>query len=382
MALCGQARMNLPDLENPYEVAATWSALAEPTDRAARELVSRYGPSQALRAVIAGELAQKRWGARLAGLNVRRDLEQLTRRGGRLLLPDEPGWPQGLDDLGEASPWCLWVLGELSSEPAVAMVGSRASTSYGEYIATSWAGSMALRDISVISGGALGIDGCAHRGALTADGHTVAVLAGGVDRFYPRSHSALLEAISRSGAVISEAPWGAPPTRWRFLQRNRLIAAISQATLVVEATWRSGALSTANHASELGRPVAALPGPVTSPASAGCHRLMREHQAIAVTDPDELAQLVAAIGTYADAEPDLLSQARMAADDCQDPRARRVMDVLPLHGHLSCAAIASKAGLEEFDTETALLGLAAMGLVTHDGALEPRWRRNAHKLEG
>jgi DNA processing protein len=147
------------------------------------------------------------------------------------------------------------------------------------------------RGYSIVSGAAYGIDGMAHRAALASRGQTIALLAGGVDRFYPSGHDALLTRIAENGAVISELPCGSPPTKWRFLQRNRLIAASSLATIVLEAGWRSGSLNTAGHAAALGRPVGAVPGPVTSAASAGCHRLIREHGAVCVTNADEMAEL-------------------------------------------------------------------------------------------
>src|SRR6478735_9090910 len=147
------------------------------------------------------------------------------------------------------------------------------------------------RGYTIVSGAALGIDGHAHRAALANRGGTIAVLAGGLDRFYPAAHDALLKRIVEHGAVVTEVPMGTPPTKWRFLQRNRLIAAISGATVVIEAGWRSGSLNTAGHAAALGRPLGALPGPVTSSASAGCHRMIREMDAVCVTTVDEMAEL-------------------------------------------------------------------------------------------
>ena len=138
------------------------------------------------------------------------------------------------------------------------------------------------RGFTIVSGAAYGIDGMAHRAALASGGTTVAFLAGGVDRFYPLGHEALLGRIAEQGAVVAELPCGSAPTKWRFLQRNRLIAAATEATIVLEAGMRSGSLNTAGHAAALGRPLGAVPGPVTSPASAGCHRLLREYDAVCV----------------------------------------------------------------------------------------------------
>ena len=197
-----------------------------------------------------------------------------------------------MDDLGRHAPLGLWVRGRVDvlagNSPSIALVGARAATGYGEHVAdarrrpdSSIAGS------SIVSGGAYGIDGMAHRAALASGGTTVAFLAGGVDRFYPIGHESLLTRIASStGAVISEVPCGTAPTKWRFLQRNRLIAAASDATVVLEAGLRSGSINTAGHAAALGRPLGAVPGPVTSPASAGCHRLLREYDAVCVVDAD------------------------------------------------------------------------------------------------
>lgn len=144
---------------------------------------------------------------------------------------------------------------------------------------------------TIVSGAAYGIDGMAHRAALACDGNTVAVLAGGVDRFYPTGHDELLGRIAEAGVIVSELPVGSAPTKWRFLQRNRIIAAIAQKTFMVEAGHRSGSLNTAGHALAIGRPVGAVPGPVTSVASAGRHRLIREHGATLITTAEEVNEL-------------------------------------------------------------------------------------------
>ena len=180
------------------------------------------------------------------------------------------------------------------SVPTIALVGARAATGYGEHVAMEASAGLVDRGFAIVSGGAYGIDGMAHRAALASDGTTIAFLAGGVDRFYPLGHESLLTRIAQTGAVVSELPCGAAPTKWRFLQRNRLIAAASQATVVLEAGIRSGSLNTAGHAAALGRPLGAVPGPVTSPASAGCHRLLREFDAMCVVDADQMAELATA----------------------------------------------------------------------------------------
>jgi DNA processing protein len=200
------------------------------------------------------------------------------------------------------------------------VVGARAATGYGEHVAMEVAAGLAGRDVVVVSGGAYGIDGMAHRATLASNGSTVAVLAGGIDRLYPSGHEALLTRVSQQGAIVSEVPPGTPPTRWRFLQRNRLIAALSRATIVVEAGYRSGALNTARHSDDLSREVGAVPGPITSAASAGCHRLLRDGMAQCVTSTSEIMHL--AFG--ADLTPE--ASAWRLADAPLDHDARNQLD--------------------------------------------------------
>jgi len=311
---------------------AAWSAISEPGDRDAGLLVAALGPveaaarlirrvpaatlraelTEALTAVPAGPLTEHgppsvaaleealaRWRPRVSAREVVRALGQAARFGVGLVLPGDVEWPAGLADLGAHAPHALWLRGsrELLAQAAgsLALVGSRAATGYGEHVAGELAAGTVARGLAVVSGGAYGIDGVAHRAALAAEGTTIAVLAGGLDRFYPAGHEELLARVVRSGAVVAEVPCGVAPTRWRFLQRNRIIAAMSRATIVVEAGWRSGALNTASHAESLGRPIGVVPGPVTSAASAGCHRLLRENpEAVLVTSAEEAVELASA----------------------------------------------------------------------------------------
>jgi DNA processing protein len=215
-----------------------------------------------------------------------------------LLSPLDERWPPQLGDLGDQAPMELYVLGDPNlrelTRHAVAMVGSRAATAYGEVVATELASDLAERGVTVISGGAYGIDAVCHRAALGVAGKTVAVMAGGVDRLYPPGNQRLLEAIiAQGGAVISELPPGTVPNRGRFAARNRLIAALGEATVVVESAGRSGSgtLNTARHAGVLGRPVGAVPGPVTSLCSAGCHKLIQQGLARLVVSVDDITDL-------------------------------------------------------------------------------------------
>lgn len=372
----------------------TWSLLAEPSDPVALLLRAALGPAAALELVDAGTeetllqaldghvprdtaepagsssraraaRALERWRSRRARIDVDRVRADAARRGIRILIPQDPQWPALLNDLQHTAPHCLWVhgpgdLASLTGARTVALVGSRASTPYGEDTAASLAAAFAAGGGTVVSGGAYGIDAAAHRGALAAeDGATLAVLAGGLDSLYPRGNSQLLERIRARHLLVSEAPPGTAPTRWRFLARNRLIAALSQATVVVEASWRSGALSTARLADQLSRPVGAVPGPVTSAASAGSHRLLRERGAVLITEPADVLDLLpggpaAGEGSHAvQDELDLLS-----------PSDRRVLDAVPPRSSIAEHRVAEEIGFSVAEVEAGLARLALLGLVT------------------
>jgi DNA processing protein len=222
-----------------------------------------------------------------------RPLAAARNAGARLLTRGGEGWPERLADLGPAEPHALWVRGnlELLACRTVTVTGSRASTGYGEHVTADLVGQ--LRDDVVIAAGAsYGIDAVAHRAALATGIPTVAYLSNGIDRFYPTAHQELLARIVQDGAVVTERPAGAGPTRFRMLERNRILAANADAVLVVEAGARSGALNVAGHALHLQRPVGAVPGPVTSAASAGCHRLIREFGAELITTADDVRDLL------------------------------------------------------------------------------------------
>ncbi|MCU1430922.1 MAG: dprA [Actinotalea sp.] len=339
------------------------SAAADETDRSQEGVSSRR-----LTAAVA------RWMPRLSRLDPEADLRMLERIGGRFLVPGGPGWPSGLGDLQAGAPPGLWVRGHLDlsvlAERSVALIGARACSAYGEHVTGDLASGVADRGWTVVSGGAFGIDAVAHRAALATGGPTVAVLAGGVDRPYPAGNARLLSAIvDRGGAVVCEVPPGSVPSKVRFLQRNRLIAAMTCATVVVEAAWRSGALNTAGHAASLGRPVGAVPGAVTSAASAGCHRLLREG-AVCVTDADEVMDLAGGLGV--DLAPARTSASR-AGDDLPDT-LRRCLDALPVRRGASADSVARVAGLSLPEIRAALGSLELGGLAVQDGGL---WRRAA-----
>lgn len=238
------------------------------------------------------------WQQRLVEGDVNADLERMKKLGGHVICPLDPQWPSALDHLGVTEPSALWVLGALQPLPlysqSVSVIGARACTAYGKETAANFAYEAAAQGITVVSGGAYGIDAAAHKGALAAQGATVVVLCGGVGRPYPQAHAGLFsQIVSAGGAVLSEVPPHWRPARWRFLERNRIIAALSAVTLVVEAGMRSGALATAHRALELGREVAVVPGPITSPVSAGCNHLICEGAALA-SQPEHVAELLGA----------------------------------------------------------------------------------------
>ena len=315
-----------------------------------------------------------RWLPRLDHAAFVRSLAQAGRVGATFLVPDDTAWPAQLDELGPHAPIGLWVRGRHDALAwdgrSIALVGARAATGYGEHVTMEASAGLVDRGFAIVSGGAYGIDGMAHRAALASRGVTVAFLAGGVDRFYPLGHEALLARIVDSGAVVSELPCGSAPTKWRFLQRNRLIAAAANATVVLEAGMRSGSLNTAGHAAALGRPLGAVPGPVTSPASAGCHRLLREFDAVCVVDAEQMAELAgggAAVRARGDVRPNT------AATEL-DAEVLRVTDALSTRTPRSIDEITRRSGLSVRDVMAALGPLELQGIALRhpDGWLRRR----------
>ena len=273
--------------------------LAEPADPILGSLLEVVGPTEVLarirsgtpEAIGASGTALGRLRARLARVPADAGLSAAQRKGIRLVCPGDPEWPPQLDDLGARRPYALWARGKdlrAGCAQAVAVVGSRAATAYGTHVATGISADLAGAGWAVISGAAYGIDAAAHHGALLADGRTVAVLACGADVAYPRGHADLLATITVHGTIVSEHPPGQKVSRIRFLTRNRIIATLSAGIVIAEAGLRSGALTAARYARNLGRPVMAVPGPVTSAQSAGCHQLIRDHAAACVTDAADI----------------------------------------------------------------------------------------------
>jgi DNA processing protein len=307
--------------------------------------------------------ALSRWAGRLGEAPAEPDLDVWRQDGIRLVCPGDPEWPSQLEILGDARPWGLWVRGSGDLRYAclrsVSVVGTRAATAYGSHVCTEMAATLAERGWTVVSGGAFGIDGCAHRGAIRVGGVTIAVFACGVDRDYPPGHHGLFRDIRAEGATVSEWPPRRMPTRPGFLVRNRVIAALSRGTVVVEAARRSGALNTARHARDQGRPLMAVPGPVTSMLSAGCHDIIRDWGAVCVTGAGDVMEVLSFPGDEAPGR----ARGPVLPRDALDPVTRQVLEAVPARAGRGPARIAVVAGVG-FDTAMRCLGaLAAAGFV-------------------
>ena len=398
---------------NPAALArAELTYLAEPGDPALGALLGICEPAEVVAAIKADMLpgtgpgcgdtpasraaltrALARWRARLPGLPSDADIAAACRDGIRLVCPGDVGWPSPLHQLGPAQPYALWLRGhadlDVLCQRSVSIVGSRAATGYGAHVAGEIAADLAERGWVIVSGGAYGVDAAAHRGALVVEGSTVAVLACGVDYSYPAGHAELFADITARGLVVSEWPPGRHPGRIRFLIRNRTIAALTCGTVIVEAGERSGALNTARHAADLGKPLMAVPGPVTSGQSAGCHRIIREWGASCVTRAADIIELLSPLTeagalTPTDACPSrddraypggLAPTSADLARDELDADCARVLDAFPSRGSAGAATIAVEAGV---DVGT-LLG--CLGVLTAYGFIERcdgGWRLRKH----
>jgi DNA processing protein len=381
------------------------SRVAEPASIPVWDWVRRHGPVAAAESIRTGvvpsEVAQATQ-ARRTSADPSADLEAAARHDIRLVVPEGTEWPHFALAAMEAvalarlaayrageqthrpggeliPPLALWVKGAgelaLAAVRSVAIVGSRAASSYGEHVTAELAFGLARRDVVVVSGGAVGVDAMAHRAALAAEGSTTIVSAGGVDRPYPSANAALFDHAAAAGLVLSESPPGSAPHRHRFLTRNRLIAALATGTVVTEAAVRSGALNTASHCARLGRPLMAVPGPVTSAVSAGCHRLLRDDDSPArlVTSVDDILAVVGSMGEGlepAETAPDGTAPAGgSGADDLTvaldrlDPVARRVFDGLPARRAASEDELALRSGVSPIEVMRALPALRLAGVV-------------------
>ncbi len=348
---------------------ATLLRISEPANSALIEHVDRVGVMQAIDDIRGGASIE---GVELEGLRHRlqtasgaADLEAAARCGARLVSPGDEEWPTSLDDLawvGRAS-FGLWVCGPLSLAEAtatsVAIVGTRTATDYGASVAGDMAYELAERGWSVVSGLAYGIDAAAHRGVLSAGGTTVGVLACGIDVPYPGGNRPLYDRLISEGLVVSEHPPGSSPQRYRFLVRNRIIAALSLGTVVVEMAFRSGARSTAAHAAAINRHVMCVPGPISSAMSGGCHRLLRERpETVLVTSAAEVVEQCGHMGDLAERES---GPARTR--DLLGPMVARVFEGVPVQKHATVSGIATATGVSLSVAAAALAALASAGLV-------------------
>lgn len=355
----------------------------EPGDITTSRLVRDLGPQRALGQQLVPK-PDSGLAERLAGVDPARELERAEKRGIRFLVPGDAEWPPGLDDLDQVdqldhrcrtgdsgagepvtfggTPPGVWVRGPMPLTElarSVAVVGSRAASVYGVETTRAIAAHLALSGVPVVSGGALGIDFVAHDAALRAGGATVAVLACGVDRVYPEQNRALLAHLAAEFAVVSEQPPGSGPTQLRFLARNRLIAALTRGTVLVEAALRSGALNTVGWAEQMSRAVMGVPGPVTSYTSAGVHQCLRRGGATLVTHGSEVLEVVGESGEHLVEVPRGPERPR----DRLSAVERRVLEQVPPAAPLAVDAIASLSLLHARDTMGALTRLAAKGFV-------------------
>jgi DNA processing protein len=388
---------------------AAMTYLAEPADRWLVQLLRVHGAAVTLAAIKSGRLpgtgelggnaagqgndpglprgrareaikaAMERWRTRLPELPGPEQVLAFGESGIRIVCPGDPEWPGQLADLEDDQPYALWLRGNadlrFSCLRSVAIVGSRAATAYGSYVAAEFAASVAACGLAVVSGGAFGVDAAAHRGALAADGVTVAVLACGVNVPYPTAHAELFDAIAAQGVLVSEWPPGRPVSRLRFLIRNRMIAALATGTLVVEAGQRSGAVNTARYARDLRRRLMAVPGPITSDLSAGCHQVIREWQGTLVTSAAEVIEHLSPVGEPVPGAPPAAgpgTAARLPASrqaplvlprDLLDLESARVLDAMPRRGGVGTVRVAQRAGLAPTTTATLLGQLATGGFV-------------------
>jgi DNA processing protein len=360
------------------EARAFWNALVEPGDRIAGALLHDYGAEQALELfrrkslapvsnISSQELsnAYERWSTRSRADLGKRALEHAGRQDMHPLLPSSPLWPKALNDLGNFAPLMLWYRGNSDNFQAlsksIGIVGSRVATHYGARITGQISQLAVSEGAAVVSGGALGIDAIAHRAALAVNGLTMAFMAGGLDSLYPSAHFELFEEIAHSGLLISELGPGVRPTRWRFLQRNRLIAASSEVIVVSEAGWRSGSINTVNHAIELGRPVFAVPGPIEQATSAGSNRLIRDGMAQMLIDVNDLPEELG------------WRKARQMTSTSMGQLELRLFDALGSRSK-SALTLQREAGLDSKELAIALGGLKLLGLVEQGENLG--WKRS------
>ncbi len=361
------------------------SCAIEPGDLTTASLVAEIGPQQTVEAQLRPR-ARSGLPERLRAVEPMRELDQAERCGIRFVVPGDHEWPTGLDDLSHGievqemggTPPGLWVKGPMpltELATSVAVVGSRASTDYGTHVTRDLAATVARAGVPVVSGGAIGIDLAAHDAAVAAGGVSVAVLACGVDRVYPEENRRMLAHLAAEFAVVAEQPPGSTPTRVRFLARNRLIAAITSGTVLVEAALRSGALNTAGWAEQLCRPVMCVPGPVTSHSSQGVHQWIRRGGSTLVTHGREVLEMVGAAGEH-------LCEVPRGEERPRDRLGRNdqlVLEVVPVSAPAGVVSIARSCALHVRDVVPALRRLEQAGFVEQIGT---GWRLVGARRDG
>lgn len=392
------------ELHHIRRARAGLSQIIEPGDAYAGTVLRHWGPARTL-AIICGEdhptgeewqqlgprtesfrNAMSRWRGRRGYLHPERALKNIRRLQGGFIIPEDLAWPAALDDLEDQRAIGLWWRGSCdlpNMAQMVSVVGSREVTNYGQQVTHGFVGHLVRSGFSVLSGGAYGIDAHAHAAALAvAEGGsppTVAVLAGGLDQFYPAGNTRMLESVIERGAMISELPPGFRPNRYRFLHRNRIIAALSATTLVVEARWRSGAQSTAHHALGLGREVGVVPGPIDAASSAGCHRLLRDTPSSIVFDKETLTELTGpgpgpVIGPGTEATAASITTADRRAVDELNQEELLVYEALPVRSGTNVDRLCGITGLP---APSVIRVLTALQVGRQVEQLDSGWRKTS-----
>jgi DNA processing protein len=376
---------------SPRSARLRLSLICEPGDPRLPELLAEYAPAELVTQIVAGRSLGGRpvpgaWTHAAASVefDARHARERASAAGLRWIVPGDKAWPTRLADLDHVptsngatgSPLGLWVRGAGNlaalTDRSVAIVGARDCTAYGAEQAAEIAADAGSAGFAVVSGAAFGVDACAHRGALAAMAPTIAVLACDAGTSYPRAHTALLQRIAEEGLVVSEQSPGRAPTKGRFLARNRLIAALTGGTVVVEARRRSGALSTLGWADQLGRVTMGLPGPVTSQQSVGVHEAIRDGKALLVGSGTDVVAALAGMDPQELPDVPAAGSADETAFDALTGDQAKVLDALAWDESLDLRTVARRSGVAPAAAAAALTVLAGAGWAAADTA--SRWR--------
>ena len=367
-----------------------WNCISEPADTQLEALRRALGDEEAKRWLLAEQVSipdtlrsvedtyrscWKRWRPRALAAQPDVELAILEKIGGHIVLPKDEKWPKGFVKLGQNAPRMLWVLGELSTRSSIAIVGARASSNYGNSVARELSRELSHRGFGTISGGAIGIDSYVHQGSVDVAGYTCAFMAGGLGNLYPACNTDLFRTIlACGGALISEVPCTFRPAKWRFLGRNRLIAAAASGVVVVEASPRSGALATSRWALEQGTPVGGIPGSIYSEASRGVHDLLRNGGTL-IRDYVDVLEMIGEANAPEIHELPLFGDptAPDGLVDSLEPLLRRVYEALPQRRSMTTERLAVAAGLDEESVKVALVRLQLSAFV---GVDERGWHRS------